>query len=137
MTIKRCKVTTQMRCPFCDSEGHIWCGHKGRKNAYQCRRCQKFWEIGPEACKIRQLKLPNGLCTCVFNGTWLDEEIKVVETCAFRYSEKTNDEWGWYKGRHFYTAWKLGIRSVRVYTGRVLLTLVDKVAELCKPNQSL
>jgi hypothetical protein len=135
--IRRCKVTTLMVCPACHTAGNIWGGRRAQSTAYQCRQCNHCWEVSPEVLVWKRWNIPHGVCFCVFNGSWTAEEMKLVAATAFHYSQRPKEEWGWYKGRHFYTAWRVGMYSGRLWMNNTLAVLADKVAELCKPSRIL
>lgn len=136
MAVRVGRIHTKMRCQFCKEEDCLAAGHNGTRTVFYCERCERTWEHGPEVCSIRQIETHYGKCTNVFCGAWLDEEIKLVAQKAFVNNEREHDEWGWFKGRHFYTAWRLGTHGV-VVMARTLPALVERIAELCKPRLSL
>ena len=103
--IRMCKVNTGIRCKFCNVQEFVWCGYKDRYSIYECRACNNHWKYGPEVLSMKQVPTHSGRCLVVFHGFWLEEEKNLVEV-AFRVNEKTYDEWGFFRGRNLYTAWR-------------------------------
>ena len=134
MSVKLTKISTPMRCKYCQSNTVVG-GHDGLKTVYRCNSCDKTWECEEGQWQIRQIPIQYGKCNNVFYGPWLDYEMQMVLGRAFKDNERTYDEWGWYKGRHFYTAWRLGDSHIILNHG--LMSLIGKVAELCKLSRSL
>ncbi len=134
MEIKRFKIHTHITCQLCKISGFVWRGlNESNVFSYKCHRCNQTW-IPNKEYSIHKLKMPFGICLCVFYGPWESSEIKTIELSKF--STKDLDEFGWYKGRHFYSFWSLlGGRSYKYNFARKLPDLLEKAKDVCKPVQ--
>jgi hypothetical protein len=139
------QVTLPMNCKHCnvasnrgDNKTPIFsCIRTDDSYEYFCNACGTSWK---ETNRKDFGNVPTlcGNALCCFHGPWTDKELKTIKCCAFHYCERTNDEWGFYKGRHFYTAWRgFGRHSnPKVIMDRDFNSLIEKVQKLCRPNGS-
>lgn len=133
--MQKTKVTLKINCKYCNVANNVFCICTEDIYEYFCGACGTSWK---EKNRKDFGNIPTlcGNALCVFYGPWTEIELKAIKGCAFRYCERTNDEWGFYKGRHFYTAWRgFGKHgNPKVIMNRDFYSLVDKVQKLCKPN---
>jgi len=125
--VRRTKVHTRLRCKNCWTEGHILSGYKDTRISYECLSCAHVWEVGIEVCSIRTFNTGKGSCLVAFHGAWIDEEIKSIERCVNIFATKAADEWGFYRGKNVYTAWRFSGKKAKVVMAPDLATLIKRI----------
>jgi hypothetical protein len=134
--MQKTKVTLQMNCKHCNVINNISCIRTEDNYEYFCGACGTSWKESNRK-DFGQVPTLCGMALCCFHGPWTEKELKAIKSCAFRYNERSSDEWGFYKGRHFYTAWRgFGHHTAKVMMDRDFYSLLDKVQKLCRPNGS-